>query len=96
MAIARAAAYADPAARSTAAEGVATLENTLAMLRQRWYAAAYSIPYIGKEAAEAETTSLSAPAVATRPPIGGGVEMVEINLRVNRRDHDVVGDVVAD
>ncbi len=82
VAIARAAAHADPAARSTAAEGVATLENTLAMLRQRWYAATYSIPYIGKEAAEPEAASPSAPTVAARPPIGGGVEMVEINLRV--------------
>jgi hypothetical protein len=92
VARAKAATYSDRAARSTAAASVAILENTLAMLWQRWYAATYSIPYILADVvAEPEAAAApAAPAAATpavpvprsRPPTGGGVEMVEINLRI--------------
>ncbi len=90
-AIARAATPPDGTARSATAS-VATLENTLAMLRQRWYAATYSIPYILVDAgAEPEAVAEPEAAVATpaaavpssQPPAaGGGVEIVEINLRI--------------
>jgi len=90
-AIARAATPPDGTARSATAS-VATLENTLAMLRQRWYAATYSIPYILVEAgAEPEAVAEPEAAAATpaaavpssQPPAaGGGVEIVEINLRI--------------
>ena len=94
VAIATVATHAQGAARSTAAASVATLENTLAMLRQRWYAATYSIPYIFADAvAESAAPAASAapaPVAATpaatvpgsRPPAAGGVQMVEINLRI--------------
>ena len=90
-AIARAATPPDGTARSATAS-VATLENTLAMLRQRWYAATYSIPYILVDAdaepeavaePEAAAATPAAAVASSQPPAaGGGVEIVEINLRI--------------
>ncbi len=90
-AIARAATPPDGTARSATAS-VATLENTLAMLRQRWYAATYSIPYILVDAdaepeavaePEAAAATPAAAVASSQPPAaGGGVEIVEITLRI--------------